>query len=98
MISLPVVTMFLSMLSLLSALKGARANPTSSLTKAACEMTDNKGQRAREQKEFRTTEKSLHVSVTGHWKNTLSEESQEILQVLLSLTQQKMVEDQEFVI
>ena len=66
MISLPVVMMFLSMLSLLRAPKDARADPTSSGMKAACEMTDNKGQRAREQKEFRTTEKSLRVSVIAH--------------------------------
>lgn len=55
---------FLSTLSLLSATKGARAYPTSWLMKAASEMIDKKGQRAREQTEFRTREKSLPVSVT----------------------------------
>lgn len=85
MISLFVVMMLLSMLSLSSALKGARANPTNWLMKASSEMADKKGQRAREQKEFRTREKSLSVSVTRDWKSTLFKEPEELRQMLPSL-------------
>lgn len=68
------------------------------MTKAASEMTDKRGQRAREQKEFRTREKCLSGSVTGDRKSMLFKEPEELRQVLLSLAQEKVLEDQEFVI
>lgn len=49
------------------------------------EMANKKGQRAREQKEFRTRENSLSVSVTRDWKSTLFKEPEELRQMLPSL-------------